>query len=331
MEIFGGNGAFLGSTTRSAPPNGSVLVYDIIGERGLGATSNFRIDYTVTGGGGRVIPFSTFIDDGTGDGVFQAAAVPEATSEDIVVAQASHAIGANGDFFRTDLHVSNLGAAPVQVTVSLIPRTLSGIPSGPRVYTLAPGQTLEAADVLASEFGLGNPSAAGLRIHPSAPGRLAVSTRTSVEKFGGTFGFAIPGLRTSESIGAGDGKATVIQLDSSSSPQGFRSNFGFAEVAGASATVAVTVRSGDTGASIGSSSYDLPAGASFQTGLGTLLPRAGASNVYLQFEVQSGAGRILAYGVAVDNTSGDAIYIPATREPIRLPEASRPPKEDPQQ
>jgi subtilisin family serine protease len=315
MEIFGASGAFLGSTTRGAPPNGTVLVTDIIGERGLGATSNFRIDYTVTGGAGRVVPFATFIDDVTGDGMFQAAADPEPTSEDLVVAQASHALGANGDFFRTDLHVTNLGAAPAQVTLSLIPRVLTGSPGNPRVYLLGPGQTLEAADVLASEFGLGDPSAAGLRIHPSGPARLAVSTRTAVEKFGGTFGFAIPGLRASEAIGAGEGKATVIQLDSSSSAQGFRSNFGFAEVAGAPATVAVTVRSGDTGEAIGYSSYELDAGASFQTALATLLPATGASNVYLQFEVLSGAGRILVYGVAVDNTSGDAIYIPATRVP----------------
>lgn len=319
MEIFDASGVFLGSTTRSAPPNGSVLVTDIIGDRGLGATSNFRIDYTVTGGAGHIVPFATFIDDVTGDAVFQAATDPEATSEDIVVAQASHAIGANGDFFRTDLHVSNLGSAPAQVTLSLIPRTLNGTPASPRVYVLAPGQTLAAADVLASEFGLGDPSAAGLRIHPSAAARLAVSTRTSVEKFGGTFGFAIPGIRTSDAIGAGDGKATVIQLDSSSSAQGFRSNFGFAEVAGAPATVAVTVRSGATGDNIGYSSYELPAGASFQEALSSLLPSTGASNVYLQFEVQSGAGRILAYGVAVDNTSGDAIYIPAVRQPWQEP------------
>ena len=315
MEIFGANGAFLGSTTRSAPPNGSVLVTDIIGERGLGATSNFRIDYTVTGGAGRVVPFATFIDDVTGDGMFEAAVDPAATSEDLVVAQASHATGANGDFFRTDLHVTNVGAAPAQVTLSLIPRALTGSPGNPRVYDLGPGQTLEAADVLASEFGLGDPSAAGLRIHPSGSARLAVSTRTAVEKFGGTFGFAIPGLPASEAIGAGDGRVTVIQLDSSDSPQGFRSNFGFAEVAGAPATVAVTVRSGDTGDALGYSSYALAAGASFQTGLATLLPASGASNVYLQFEVQSGSGRILAYGVAVDNTSGDAIYIPARRVP----------------
>jgi hypothetical protein len=40
-----------------------------------------------------------------------------------------------------------------------------------------------------------------------------------------------------------------------------------------------------------------------------------ARNLYLQFSVASGAGRVLAYGVSIDNTSGDAIYLPAQKEP----------------
>ncbi len=53
-----------------------------------------------------------------------------------------------------------------------------------------------------------------------------------------------------------------------------------------------------------------------QLPLATLLPDSGESNVYLRVQVESGAGRILAYGVSIDNTSGDAIYIPAeTIEP----------------
>lgn len=313
MDIFSGDGALLASTTRAAAANATVLVTDIIGNRGLGATSNFRIDYTV-GGEGAVIPFAAFVDDVTGDGVFEAAVHPGASVDDIVIAQASHATGANGDFFKTNLYVTNVGNA-ASVTISLIPRVLAGAPSPPRNYTIAAGQTLEKLDVLASEFGLADPSAAGLRIHPLAPARLAVSTRTFVEKFGGTFGFSIPGLAASEAIGAGGGTATVIQLDQTSAAQGYRSNFGFAEVAGADASVRVTASSGDTGGALGSRVYALPAGSSFQANVGDILGSGAASNIYLRFTVESGAGRVLAYGVSIDNASGDAIYIPAAREP----------------
>ena len=315
MDIFSGGGTLLASTTRNAPANGSVLVTDIIGERGLGATANFRIGYTVVSGAGRVVPYATFIDDVTGDGVFEPASRGAASSEDIVVGQASHATGANSDFFQTDLHITNLGSAAASVTVSLIPRVLAGTAGPPVTYSISPGATLEKLDVLASEFGLGDPSAAGLRIHPSGSPRLAVSSRTFVEKFGGTFGFSIPGLPVSDAIGAGDGIATVIQLDQAFSAQSFRSNFGFAEVAGADASVLVTARSGDSGDVLGSRSYSLPAGTSFQANVNEVVGDGAFSNIYLQFSVASGSGRILAYGVSIDNTSGDAIYIPAEKEP----------------
>lgn len=322
MDVYGGNGALLASTTRTAPANGTLLVTDIVGDRGLGATSNFRVNYTVTSGAGRVIPFATFIDDVTGDGVFEAAVNPAVSSDDIIVAQASHATGANAAFFKTNFHITNLGSASATVTVSLIPRVLTGTPSAPRVYVIAPGATLERLDVLASEFGLGDPSAAGLRIHPSAPARLAVSTRTYVEKLGGTFGFSIPGVAASEAFGfecsGGQlcpSQATVIQLDQTSAAQGSRSNFGMAEIGGADTTVRVTFRD-ENGVSLGSALFDVLAGGSFQANVGQILGQAIVSNIYLQFHVETPtAGKVLAYGVAVDNTSGDAIYIPAEREP----------------
>jgi hypothetical protein len=76
------------------------------------------------------------------------------------------------------------------------------------------------------------------------------------------------------------------------------------------------VKSGETGTALGAKSYFVPANTSFQASVTDILGQgAFASNIYLQFELEGGAGKILAYGVAVDNTSGDAIYVPASREP----------------
>jgi subtilisin family serine protease len=318
IDILNSNGALIASTTRDAAPNQTLLITDIIGDRGLGATANFRADFTVTSLTGRVVPFAILIDDATGDGLFEPAGNPAPSSDDVIVTQASFARGNNDTFFKTNLHLTNVGGDPVTVTVSLIPRLVTGTPASPRVYTLAPGQTIEKLDVLNTEFGLQDPSAAGLRIHPSGPARLVVSTRTFVEKFGGTFGFFIPGLSTSSStaIGLGTGRVAAIQLDQSSAATGSRSNFGVAEIGGADVLVRVTVKRGDTGAALGSKSYFVSANTSFQTSVTDIIGAgAFATNVYLQFELEGGAGRILAYGVAVDNTSGDAIYVPASREP----------------
>jgi subtilisin-like proprotein convertase family protein len=318
IDILNAAGNLLASTTRTSGANQTLLITDIIGERGLGATANFRVDFTVTSVTGRIVPFAILIDDATGDGLFEPASNPAASAADVIVTQASFARGNNDTFFKTNLHVTNVGASPVTVTVSLIPRIVTGTPAAPRVYTLAPGQTIEKADVLSTEFGLLDPSAAGLRIHPSGPAQLVVSTRTFVEKFGGTFGFYIPGLQTTHatSIGLGTGRVAAIQLDQSSAATGSRSNFGVAEIGGADVLVRVTAKSGETGAALGVKSYFVSANTSFQASVTDIIGAgAFATNVYLQFELEGGAGKILAYGVAVDNTSGDAIYVPASREP----------------
>jgi hypothetical protein len=276
------------------------------------------VDFTVTSVTGRIVPFAILIDDATGDGLFEPAGNPAPSSDDVIVTQASFARGNNDTFFKTNLHVTNVGGSPATVTVSLIPRLVTGTPAAPRVYTLAPGQTIEKLDVLNTEFGLQDPSAAGLRIHPSGPAQLVVSTRTFVEKFGGTFGFFIPGLAATSptAIGLGTGRVAAIQLDQSSAATGSRSNFGIAEVGGADVLVRVTAKSGETGAALGSRSYLVSANTSRQESATDIIGAgAFATNIYLQFELEGGAGKILAYGVAVDNTSGDAIYVPAQREP----------------
>ena len=309
MDIIDGNGALLASTTRGTDAGTTFLITDIITDRGLAPVSNFRVNFTVVSATGRIVPFATYVDDATGDGSFQGASNPAASAADVIVAQTSHVTGANSDFFKTDLDITNLDTQPVTVTVSLIPLLVTGTPNAPRVYTIQPGQTLEKLDVLQSEFNLGDPSAAGLRIHPNAPARLAVSTRTAVAKFGGTFGFSVPGVPVSSAIGVG-GSATVIQLDQTSASNGYRSNFGFTEVAGADAVVRATVRSGDTGGVLGVKSYPVPAKTSFQTNVTDILGAgATASNIYIQFSVDSGAGRVIPYGAAVDNKSGDAIFM----------------------
>jgi subtilisin family serine protease len=318
IDVLDASGNLLASTTRDGAPNQTLLLTDIIGERGLGATTNFRVNFTVTSLTGRVIPFAILIDDATGDGLFEPAGNPAPSADDVIVTQASFARGNNDTFFKTNLHITNVGSSPVTLTVSLIPRLVTGTSGAPRVYTLAPGQTIEKADVLNTEFGLQDPSAAGLRIHPSGPAQLVVSTRTFVEKFGGTFGFFIPGLPASSAtvLSLGTGRVAAIQLDQSGAATGSRSNFGVAEIGGADVLVRVTAKSGNTGAVFGVKSYFVPANTSFQQNVTDILGvGAFASNVYLQFELDGGAGKVLAYGVAVDNTSGDAIYVPAQREP----------------
>ena len=313
IDIRDNTGALLATTTGTADKNTTFLITDVITDRGLPLTSNFRVDFTVVSAAGRIIPFATYVDDVTGDGSYQNAVNPTSSAADILIPQTAHVTGADADFFKTNLNVTNLDTRPVTITVSLIPLLMTGTPNPPRVYTINPGQTLEKDDILASEFGLGDPSAAGLRIHPSTPARLAVSARTYVQKFGGTFGSSVPALAAVDALDVASARVgTVIQLDQTTDPIGYRSNFGFTEIAGADATVTVTVKSGDTGSTLGTKSYPISANTSFQASVSDILgSTVTASNIYIQFEVTAGAGRVVAYGATVDNQSGDTIFMAA--------------------
>jgi subtilisin-like proprotein convertase family protein len=310
IDVRDNNGTLLGSTSRTTQPYTTYLITDILLDRGIPSTTNFRVDFTVVSPQGRAIPFATTVDKITGDSVFHAPLMPALTADDYIVTQSSHLAGANGDFFQTALDITNMDTKAVTVTVSLIPLILPpGVPTS-KNYFILPGQTLEFPDVLSTQFDLDDPVAAGLRIHPASGTRLAVSSRTSVAKFGGTFGYSVDGVRASTALAPG-GFQTTFMLDQSSAAVDSRSNFGFVEVGGHDVMVLVTAVSGDTGAAIGGNSYFVAANTGFQASVQDVLGAGvAASNFYLQYQVVGGTGRIVPYANAINNMSGDGSYIP---------------------
>jgi minor extracellular serine protease Vpr len=308
IDLSDASGAPLGQTTQTVGPHQN-LQFDLFDTimPGASAVSNARATFRVVAGSGRVLPYATIVDDSTGDGVFEPAVSPALSTQDIIIPQASHAQGANGTFFVTDLHITNAGQTPVSLSLSLIPRVLTGSPRGVDPFPLAPGATFEALDVLSSVFGLADPSAAGIVVHPVSAASLVVTTRTYVPAFGGTEGFFIGGVAAASALRAGAPPEVALHLDANAAT---RSNFGFAEVLGAPVTVQVTARDA-SGQVIGVPAvYLLGANASFQTSL-TDIVGGSADGVLLEFEVLSGSGGILPYATAIDNLSGDAIYVPA--------------------
>ncbi len=312
VDVLDGSGTVLGGTNIVAGANTTPILGDVIRTLGLPPISSFRANFTVLSATGRIIPFATYVDDFTGDTIFQPALSPAASADDLILTQSAHVSGARGDFFQTNVYLTNLDTQPVTVTVSLIPNVLTGTPAAARVYTLAPGETVEKTGILVSEFGLENPSVAGLRIHPDRAARLVVTNNTFVPKFGGTSGYSVQAVPASRAIGLGK-TVTAIGLSQSPLATGFRCNFGFIEVGGSEGLVRVTARSGETGEVLGTADFVLPANTLVQTGSSTLLGGAGAavSNFYLQYSVVSGGGKIFAYATVNDNTSGDAIYVQA--------------------
>src|SRR5712692_661533 len=178
IDIRDGNGTLLGTTSRTTPGYTTLNITDILLDRGIPSQTNIRADFTVVSPQGRAIPWATTVDDITGDSAFHAGILPALTGDDIIVTQAAHIFGSNGNLFRTMLNITNTDVNPATVVVSLLPITLGSqsLPL-PRTYGLGPGQTLEFPDVLATEFNLEFPAVTALRVHPLAPASLVVSAR----------------------------------------------------------------------------------------------------------------------------------------------------------
>ena len=64
-----------------------------------------------------------------------------------MIAQASHATGANSDLFRTDLYVTNVSGSPATFKMTLLPRVVHGTPPDHATVTLGNGDTYSGASV----------------------------------------------------------------------------------------------------------------------------------------------------------------------------------------
>ncbi|HYB54086.1 MAG TPA: proprotein convertase P-domain-containing protein, partial [Thermoanaerobaculia bacterium] len=308
VDVLDGSGTMLGSTSIVTGPYTTPIMGDVITTLGLAPLANFRANFTVTSASGRIVPFATYVDDTSGDSIFQQALNPAASAEDLILIQAAHLTGANSDFFKTDVFYTNVDANPANITVTLIPNKLTGPAPSPQVYDLAPGQTLAQTDVLASAFGLSDPSFAGMRIHPDGAARLVVTNNTYVAKFGGTAGYSVQAVPVSAAVGLGK-TVRSIGLYQTQAAAGFRCNFGFLEVGGAAGVIQVTAKSGADGSVIATKFYNVPANTLVQTTSRDLVGDGATDNFYLEFTVVSGGSLVLDFATVNDNTSGDAIVI----------------------
>ncbi|MCG6964324.1 MAG: S8 family serine peptidase [Acidobacteria bacterium] len=229
-----------------------------------------------------------------------------------VIPVGAHKPGFNTAFWSTDLRVLNPSStSPAAFTVYAVPEGADGTTDYYGVQmSVAAGSIVSIPDLLASKFGLTDDQA---NILIQADGTPLVATSRTYNSGGpsGTYGQFVGAERGIDGIGAGDTGLVMLQLASNSS---FHTNLGFSEVAGQSVQVRVTLHDGDSGAVIGTpTTYPLAAFSNSQ--INRVFPALGAGssdNAYATVEVVSGNGRIEAYATAVDEVTGDAIYVPGT-------------------
>ncbi len=220
----------------------------------------------------------------------------------------AHAQGAAGTFFISDARILNAGPEDAALEVVFTPSGVGGAASfGAVDLVVAPGQQVALDDLVERNFrstGLGTIEVRG------DLAAVSVTSRTWNERGeSGTYGQFTSGMVASDAIGAGESPLHVPQLRNDLA---FRSNLGFAEISGAPGVLAWTLFD-ERGLPIEEGSSQITAWGHLQ------VPLLGGSagphhrSVRALVRVSSGSARILAYGSAVDNVTGDSVFIPGRR------------------
>ncbi len=225
---------------------------------------------------------------------------------------AAHAGGANGTFWVTDVRVLNPSFSTTSnARVYLIPANSDGTTNFQQTnLSLAPNSIMSLPDILATRFGQDNIQG-NIIFQTDDPDLLATSRTYNTGGSAGTFGQYIEMVRGDAGVADGEPPVYLIQLANNAD---FRTNIGFSELTGSAATVNVELFDGETGSALASAgTYEVPPFSNVQVNrIFEDLDAGHSDNAYARVTV-SGSGRLTAYASVVDNRTGDAIYIPASR------------------
>ncbi|HEX9502657.1 MAG TPA: M36 family metallopeptidase, partial [Thermoanaerobaculia bacterium] len=157
-----------------------------------------------------------------------------AASQEKFIAAVAHAPGANGTTFITDVRLFNRGTATQPLTAVFTPTGADGRMSFAAVkIVIAPGQVVALDDIVQS---LLQSSGTGQLQIVGATDRILIASRTYTPSVTGTYGQFEPSANVDESAGFGDVPLSIPGMENTA---GFRSNIGFAEVAGSSGAIHV--------------------------------------------------------------------------------------------
>ena len=225
---------------------------------------------------------------------------PSAVGRRQIVPVAGYSPGANATFFRTDLRMFNRMPRETNALLIFTPSGTDGRTDFAAVrVAVPPGRVVVLNDVVRTTF-----ATAGLG-QLEIVGDVIASTRTWTPGHGGTFGAFVPAIDAEQSIGEGE-TSEVGHLRNGSR---FRSNIGFAEVAGG--TGRVMIRFPDAASSAPLVLDVLP-----YTNVQAVVPVdafGDPEDVMHAVVTVEGDARVIAYGATVDNRSGDPIFVPARR------------------
>jgi len=307
ITLFDGDtGQVVGSPkTYTVQPFSNLQIDRIFETLGAGAVANGLATAEVTGGSGRILAYATVVDEKTGDSTYMPGDRPLGL-QSLTVPVVAGLNGSRGTHWVSDVRILNGEASDIQLDLTFRPEISASGSVVTVTREVAAGKVLALNDIVTTLFA--QPGAKGsLTIEPRGGSAKLLATSRTYNTGGGagTFGQFVPATNSGFSVG---GRATVLHLDQDAE---FRSNIGICELAGGNLTVRYSLKS-STGETLGTKSVEL--GPHQLVQIDNIFHDLGVpaqDNTRVDFFADAGNGIFTAYGTLVDNTTGDAIYIPA--------------------
>jgi hypothetical protein len=229
----------------------------------------------------------------------------------IIVTAVASLHGANGAYFRSELHALNTASSPV--TAQLTFRCWSGRPCAAATVplTIAPRTNVVFNDIVV-ELAHVSESAGALEIeYDDAGGTLAVTSRLFNQTANGTFGQTVPALTEADGVTSAVFSFVPMATDFR---HGLRSNAGGFNPGDAPATTTWVLHAHD-GAELGRVTRLLAARESFQFGASVdAALGAAAADVPDAYLTVTASVPFLPYVSVVDNLSGDPTFLLPQRD-----------------
>lgn len=217
-----------------------------------------------------------------------------------LVAAAAKSAGAAGAFFQTDLDIVNGDADQVSYQLLWLPRgSNNASPVTSEVFTLGAGEAVRYRDVLGEVFGFDDDAVGALAVASDSSDLRMMSRTYNLPAAGGTFGQAIPGVRTDRLIRT-DQRVRILFFTENAD---FRSNLGLANGSGEPIRI-MWERFSPDGASVDTGMMDLPAWGNAQ--LNRVFSDLGpVEAAYVDVWTTTPDGLFAAYGSVLDNQTSD--------------------------
>jgi hypothetical protein len=280
--------------------NGMLATY------GITSLTDGRVEVEVVNGEGKVTAYVSELDNRTNDPLLVSAVHKGAITASKYVVPGVAYINNPSAFWVTDMRVFNAGTTDTPATLTFYAEREPGVSLSKQI-TLQAGEIKVLDNVLSAMFAeVGRPTGSIAVTTPSDT-NLIVTARTYNSTTKGTYGQFVPGITPAESIGIDDRALQLLQLEQSSR---LRTNIGLNETAGQSVTIEVSAVIPDSLVTP-VVTYTLQPNEFRQISLAEFAPGVALYNTRVTVKVVGGAGRVTAYGSAIDEKSGDPTYIPA--------------------